>query len=377
MSTIWLGAASLSSVCGFLLRQISDEICKEYGISVIEPKAKGVSHFERDMQKEGKLWKDKLRSMLREIIAYSRSFEDFLKNCTAGGIEYVYTPLNKVKLKFKLSGEGQQKFTRADTLGAEFEPEAITRMIDTAQKKATTDELKEKFFATHRARRQAELALLNQSSAKPAEPKLTIADPTESKAPEKKEDVWASIRGMGKANEIIAALEAIGITSYTEFTGFMFNGAHKYDHTDELADLKSHIKTVETIISKMEHRDELAPVYKEYKSKSGWAQSRYKKKNGAKIEDYEQTRAYIKDHSTKYTSDGSIPSLQDMQKLLKRMKDRRDEILPEHKMFKQRQAVALQYTREVRRYINEQHMKREREKSRHRTLAKQKKNYLE
>ena len=59
------------------------------------------------------------------------------------------------------------------------------------------------------------------------------------------------------------------------------------------------------------------------------------------------------------------------------MKDRRDEILPEHKMFKQRQAVALQYTREVRRYINEQYMKREREKSRQRIQAKNKKNYLE
>lgn len=359
------------------LRQISDEICNEYGISVIEPKAKGVSHFERKHQKAGTSWKDKLRSMLREIIAYSRSFEDFLKNCTAGGIEYVYTPQNKVKLKFKLSGEGQQKFTRADTLGAEFEPEAITRMIDTAQKKAATDELKEKIFAARRARREAELALLNQSSAKPAEHKPTSTAPTESQAPEKKEDVWASIRGMGRANEIVAALEAVGITSYTEFTGFMFNGAHKYDHTDELADLKSHIKTVETIIAKVKHRDELAPVYKEYKSKSGWSQSRYKKKHGSEIEDYEQTKAYIKEHSKKYTSDGSIPSLQDMQKLIKRMKDRRDEILPEHKMFKQRQAVALQYTREVRRYINEQYMKREREKSRQRIQAKNKKNYLE
>ena len=42
------------------LRAISDELCKEHGISVIEPKSKGVSHFERNMQKEGKSWKDKL-----------------------------------------------------------------------------------------------------------------------------------------------------------------------------------------------------------------------------------------------------------------------------------------------------------------------------
>lgn len=198
------------------LREISDEICKEHGLSLIDPIGKGVSHYENEMKKEGKSWKDKLRNMLREIISYSRSFEDFLKNCTDSGIEYVYTPQNKVKLKFKLSDEGQQRFTRADTLGDEFEPSAITETIETAQKKAAAEEAMEKFLAARRARQQAELALLNRTSAKPTEPtptpttttKPTVAEPTapkpiESKAPEKEEDPWKSIRGMGRADEII------------------------------------------------------------------------------------------------------------------------------------------------------------------------------
>ena len=160
------------------LREISDEICAEHGISVIEPIGKGVSHYENEMQKEGKSWKEKLRNMLREIISYSRSFEDFLKNCTDSGIEYVYTPQNTVKLKFKLSGEGQQRFTRADTLGEEFEPSAITETIETAQKKAAAEEAMEKFLAARRARQQAELALLNRTSAKPTEPTPTPTTPT-------------------------------------------------------------------------------------------------------------------------------------------------------------------------------------------------------
>lgn len=168
------------------LRQVSDEICNEYALSVIDPIGKGVSHYENQMQKEGKSWKDKLRNLLRKIISYSRSFEDFLKNCTDSGIEYVYKPSNKVKLKFKLSGEGQQRFTRADTLGDEFELSAITETIETAQKKAAAKEAMEKFLAAHRARKQAELALLNRATAKPAEPtptptaptKPTIAEPT-------------------------------------------------------------------------------------------------------------------------------------------------------------------------------------------------------
>lgn len=117
------------------LRQVSDEICNEYGISVIDPIGKGVSHFERTMQKEGKSWKDKLRVKIAEVMLYSRDFKDFLEKCSECGIEYVYKPSNKVKLKFRLSGDGQQKFTRADTLGADYTAERITEQIAEIQEK--------------------------------------------------------------------------------------------------------------------------------------------------------------------------------------------------------------------------------------------------
>ena len=373
------------------LRQISDEICAEHGISVIEPIGKGVSHYENEMQKEGKSWKDKLRNLLREIISYSRSFEDFLKNCTDSGIEYVYTPQNKVKLKFKLSGEGQQRFTRADTLGDEFEPSAITETIETAQKKAAAEEAMEKFLAARRARQQAELALLNRASAKPAEPtptpttptKPTIAQPTaskpiENKAPEKKEDPWKAIRGMGRADEIIADLEAGGVMSFSELSGFFFNTPHSDDHTTELADLKKKFTAIDTLIAKMKHRDELEPVYKEYQGKSGWSQSRFKKKNAATIEDYEATVKYIKEHIKRYAVDGKPPTMLDLLEKSNKLKSKWNRLNVEHTAFLTKRETAKKYTRQVRQYINEQQMKREREKSRQRTQAKQRnKNALE
>lgn len=60
------------------LREISDEICKEHKLSVIaEPeKGMGISHYERDMQNEGKSWKEKLRHKLAKAIMKSFSFED-------------------------------------------------------------------------------------------------------------------------------------------------------------------------------------------------------------------------------------------------------------------------------------------------------------
>ena len=186
------------------LRAISDELCRENALSIIEPKCKGVSHFERDMQIQGKSWKDKLRAKIAEVAFYSRDFADFLQNCIASGIEYVYTSQNKVKLKFKLSGEGQQRFTRADTLGAEFEPENIKATIERALIKERIQNRFGKYFASPKTEptptapvktvlsEEEFFALLDDKSEKAA----PTPKPTESKPPEKKEDVWASIRGM-------------------------------------------------------------------------------------------------------------------------------------------------------------------------------------
>ena len=417
------------------LREISDEICAEQGISVIEPIGKGVSHYENEMQKEGKSWKEKLRVRIAKVMLYSHDFADFLSNCTASGIEYVYTPQNKYKLKFKLSGDGQQRFTRAETLGEGFTVESITEQIaeiqerlsaanvtpdmlieppkpvvpktepkqtvtapttlkqsaepkttteatETAKRKAAAEQV-EKFFAARRARRQAQLDMLNASAAKPTEPKPEPSaptpqpTPTESKAPEKKEDPWKAIRGMGRANEIIAELEAGGVMSFSELSGFFFNTPHFDDHTTELADLKKKFTAIDTLIAKMKHRDELEPVYKEYQGKSGWAQSRFKKKNAATIEDYEQTVKYIKEHIKRYAVDGKPPTMLDLLEKSNKLKSKWNRLNVEHTAFLTKRDTAAKYTRQVRQYLNEQYMKREREKSRQRTQAKHRKNYLE
>ena len=417
------------------LREISDEICKEHGLSLIDPIGKGVSHFERTMQKKGKSWKDKLKIKIAEVMLYSRDFKDFLEKCSECGIEYVYKPSNKVKLKFRLSGDGQQRFTRADMLGADYTPERITEQIAEIQEKLsaaniTPDMLieppkqitapktepkpippkptepvqnqrliSEEFLARVREQKasQTPQPTATQTAPKPDTDRVVITaeeflaplydkpetpppapQPTESKAPEKKNDEWASIRGMRNSDKIIAELEASGITSFYDFSGFLHNTHHEDDHTDELAVLKTHIKTAETIIAKMKHYNELLPAYNEYAGLSGWKQSRYRKKHSEEIEDFEQTKAYIKEHSTKYTSDGSQPTMKDLQGMLKRMKAKRDELLPKQKAYIIKHDTAMKYTRQVRQYLNEQHMKSEREKSRQRVQAKNRnKNTLE
>ena len=366
------------------------------------------------MQIEGKLWKDKLRAKIAEVAFYSKNFEDFLQRCTECGIEYVYKLQNKVKLKFRLSGEGQQKFTRADTLGENYTAEKIAEQIEQIQKaQAVLERLSEKKkpekpvatapVTTTKTKPTAEvsapttppsesihfiadtvLARMREKGITPPppapKPTQTVAPPkpVEVKAPEKKEDPWKAIRGMGRANEIIADLEAGGVMSFSELSGFFFNTPHSDDHTTERADLKKKFTAIDTLIAKMKHRDELEPVYKEYQGKSGWSQSRFKKKNAATIEDYEQTVKYIKEHIKKYAVDGKPPTMLDLLEKSNKLKSKWNRLNVEHTAFLTKRETAKKYTRQVRQYINEQQMKREREKSRQRTQAKHRnKNTLE
>ena len=324
--------------------------------------------------------------MLREIISYSRSFEDFLKNCTDSGIEYVYKPSNKVKLKFKLSGEGQQRFTRADTLGDEFEPESIKATIDTAQKKAAAAEQVEKFLAARRARRQAELALLNQSSAKPAETKPTptaqlkptIAEPSESKAPEKKEDVWVGIRGMRDRDKMIADLETGGITSLDDLKGFFWNWHHPDDHTAELAELNAKIKPIEKLINMMKQHSQNHAAYKEYQERSAFTQKHFRKKNAAAIDACEEADKYIKEHIKAYYIHGKAPKRSELQAMSLELKEKYNELVPEHNAFITKRDTAHKYTKQIRRYLEakEQQERNKQYQERKRSQHK-KKNELE
>ena len=397
------------------LREISDEICKEHGISVIESKGKGVSHFERDMQIQGKSWKDKLRAKIAEVAFYSKSFEDFLQRCTECGIEYVYKPQNKVKLKFRLSGEGQQKFTRADTLGDEYTAEKLAESIQQIQKaQAIMEKLSEKknpkkpapvtVTKTEPTAAPPVTAPTNQTPPTPTAPKtdyvykppteeeldrifgvsvtttnkpVTIK-PAEVKAPEKKEDVWAAIRGMGDAEKIIADLEAGDIKSLSELRGFFWNIKHKDDHTAELADLKKKYTAIDKLLEMMKQRTDNSATYKEYQDRSVLTQKHFRKKNAAAIDKYEEADRYINEHIKAYYIDGKAPKRSELQAMSLELKEKYNALVSEHNAFLRKQAAASQYTRQVRRYLEaKEQQERNRQYQERKRSQQKKKDYLE
>lgn len=198
-------------------------------------------------------------------------------------------------------------------------------------------------------------------------------EPTESKAPEKKIDEWASIRGMRDSDKIIAELEAVGIMSLSEFGGFMHNIHSPEDHTDEVAELKEQYTAIDKLLAMIKQRSDNSATYKEYQERSAFTQKHFRKKNAGAIDAYEEADKYIKEHIKDYYIDGKAPKRSELAALSKPLKDKLKAIMPEHKAYLLKHETAMWYTRQVRQYINEQQMKREREKYRQKRLTQQRK----
>lgn len=356
------------------LRQISDEICEEHKLSVIEQpqKSTGISHYERDMLTEGKSWKEKLRYKLSNIIIKSANFKDFLRRCAKKKIDVVFEPTHKYKLKFRL--EGQQRYVRGETLGEDYTFDNIVKNIEIIS--STLAEFKSKNSA---------VAPESKLPPKPASsfeqtPKTEVkSEPTAPNPPEKEIDKWAEIRGMGHSAEMIAELESAGIKSFNEFSQFFWLSSSAVDHSEKMKSLKKQFDDIDKLIRKMQHRDEITPTYKTYQSKKGLAKSFFKKKNVDTIEDYEQTLKYIKEHCKPYMTDGKPPKILDLMDMSNALKSEYNRLGIEQYEYDIKKTTAKKYTAKARRYLDDERIKRyDRKKQQERSFSRQRnKNELE
>ena len=202
--------------------------------------------------------------------------------------------------------------------------------------------------------------------------------PAEIKAPEKKEDVWAVIRGMRDSAQVIADLEANGITSLSELRSFFWNIKHSDDHTAELTELEKKIKSVDKLIAMMKQRSDNSATYKEYQDRSAFTQNRFRKKNATAIESYEDAVKYINEHIKDYYVGGKAPKQSELQAMSAELKKEYNALIPEHNAFLRKQTAAKQYSRQVRKYLEtKEQQERNRQYQKRKRSQHRKKDYLE
>ena len=108
------------------IRNMSDRLCRENGLSVVVPKkgTKGKSYAEYQAEKTGTSWKGKLKIAVDALIPQVSSFEELLQRLQAAG--YEIKPGKYVSCR----APGQERFTRLKTLGADYTEEAIRERIE-------------------------------------------------------------------------------------------------------------------------------------------------------------------------------------------------------------------------------------------------------
>lgn len=110
-----------------ILRDISNEITREYDLSVIkESKGKGKSYKEWEENKKGNSWKSKIKNDIDKYIEEVKSFDELLSILSKKGYEIKYG--EKIKyVAFKYPN--QQRFTRGKTIGTDYTEERIKERI--------------------------------------------------------------------------------------------------------------------------------------------------------------------------------------------------------------------------------------------------------
>ncbi len=159
---------------------------------------------------------------------------------------------------------------------------------------------------------------------------------------------------MRDCDKIIADLEAGGITSLDDLKGFFWNFKHLDHHTDELAELYAKINPIEKPINMMIQHSQNYATYKEYQERSAFTQKSFRKKNAAAIDAFEEANKYIAEHIKPYYIKGKPPKLSDLQAMSAKLKEKYNALGPEHNAFLRRKAAASQYSRQVRKYLDNQ-----------------------
>ena len=118
----------------YRIRDINDEICKANNLSVL-PKYDGIrKHKYKNIHKEEKTtWIKKLQKAIDQAIKTSDTYEDFLLALEMEGYE-----IRKGK-HIAFRAPGQDRFTRAKTIGENYTEETIRARIQNKEMEATSD----------------------------------------------------------------------------------------------------------------------------------------------------------------------------------------------------------------------------------------------
>lgn len=205
------------------MQKISDELCREYGLSVIDRKhGKGKSYKEwlEDKESPSGSKKTQLRKLMDKTIADAGSFEDFLKKLEAQGIVIAQGNSKKYGTVTKYRFADEQRFHRGYSLGNFYTDENIKKRIKRRQDYLENQSRK----ATERKdKKKAAYDAMTPGERKLDKSKLKISSMRKSQDNISHENIglvkWTNVQNARRFQQIQAELHDKYGISYTELSG--------------------------------------------------------------------------------------------------------------------------------------------------------------
>ena len=283
------------------MRQLSDEICKEHGLSVIPPsQSKGMSYKEYTEAKRGTSWKQKLKQTIDRCVITAKDYDEFLKLMQEAGYEI------KPGKYISFRAEGQERFTRAKTIGENYTEERIEERIQGCNPR------KRQMQTT---RKGVSLIIDIQNSIKAQESKGY--------------EHWAKINNLKEAAKTLNYLTENNLLQYADLEKKVEDIHSSYARTgEELKRVEARLREVQPLIKNIANYRKLKPVYDAYmKAKD---KSAFRAKHEAELVIFEAAKTTL----LAMQGDQKLPSLKALQAEQQRLTDEQQRLYDERARLK-------------------------------------------
>ena len=262
------------------MRQLSDEICKEHGLSVIPPsQSKGMSYKEYTEAKRGTSWKQKLKQTIDRCVITAKDYDEFLKMMQDAGYEV------KTGKYISFRAEGQERFTRAKTIGENY----------------TEERIKERIQGRNPRKRQMQTGRKAISLIGDIQERIKLID---SKGYEHK----AKLTILKEAARTLNYLTENNLLQYADLEKKVEDIHSSYARTgEELKSVEARLREIQPLIKNISNYQQLKPVYDAYmKAKD---KSAFKAKHEAELVIFEAAKSTL----LAIQADQKLPSLKSLQ----------------------------------------------------------------
>ena len=283
------------------MREVSDRLCKENGLSVIPPSQnKGMGYKEYTEAKRGTSWKQKLKQTIDRLVITAKDYDDFLRLMQEAGYEI------KTGKYISFRAKGQERFTRSKTIGENY----------------TEERIKERIAGRTPRRSQRQTTPKGISLIGDIQERIRLID---SKGYEYK----AKLTILKEAARTLNYLTENNLLQYADLERKVEDVHSSYDRTGkELKGVEARLREVQPLIKNISNYQRLKPVYDAFqkaKDKPG-----FKAKHEAELVIFEAARSTL----LAMQGDEKLPSLKTLQAEQAQLFEEQERLYAERNRFK-------------------------------------------